>query len=134
MLQYVPWDDFDQRHIVWLANSLLACPADIRLSEHEILDDVRLGKKRLFEWPKGMVLVGTRDNRLVLWGFGSAPGLSMEECRLLATDLKRLAADWQCDTIETLCFDTRFASVITHLGGRVESMTLVLDVEPEDGR
>lgn len=134
MITWVPWAGITSKHLEWIARSMLVSPEDVRPDEEEFLMDLKLGRKQLFEWPTGMVVVAVRDKRLVLWGFGSDPNLSMETCRLLADDLKRLAADWQCHTIETLCFDSRFTSVIRHLGGRVESTTLVMDVEPQDER
>ena len=127
MIQHVPFEAVDQRHIVGLANSLLAAPADNRPEPEEFLRAVMLGTMRLFEWDGGMALVGVRDNRLVLYAF-SADSIFFS-ARRLAEDLKRLAADWECDTIETTCFDPRLTCVIKRLGGRVESMTITLAAE-----
>lgn len=127
MITYVPFEKVTQRHLVWLANSLLAAPADNRPSAEDLSRAIFLETMRLFAWPSGCVLVGQSEKRLVLHAFGcdklaGVPGP-------LTADLKRLAADWQCDTIETTCFDSRLASVIQKLGGRVESQTLTLAVE-----
>lgn len=132
MLQYVPWEALNQKHLVWLANSMLAAPESARLDINPLMNRLRDGIYRLFEFSGGCLLVGVRGSRLTLQAFCTDPGINMDLCRVLAADLKRLAADWQCDAIETICFDPRFASVIKHLGGRVESQTLVMEVP--DGR
>lgn len=128
MLTFVPWEDVDQRHIVWLANSLLAAPIDERPESADFLRAVMTGTMRLFEFPQGCIFVSASDGILMLQAFCTDPGISMEACRNLRADLFRLAADWQCHTIKTICFDTRFASVIKHLGGQVQSQTLILEV------
>jgi hypothetical protein len=81
----------------------------------------------LFEFPGGSMLVEKIDNRLHLTAFSSDAAL--KNAAPLLEDVKRLAADWQCDTIETTVFDPRLASVICKLGGRVESQTVILSAE-----
>jgi hypothetical protein len=127
MLRFVDSADFQQRHLVGLANSLLAAPADTRYDVDYIIEALTRGTMRLFDWPNGLVLVSKRGQRLVLEGLWATRLL--KDAITLADDLKRLAADWQCDTIETTCFDKRLARVIEKLGGRVESRTLTLAVE-----
>jgi hypothetical protein len=127
MLQFVPPESFAQRHLIGLARSLLAAPADTRYDVDFIIEAVTRGTMRLFDWPNGLVLVSKRGQRLVLEGLHATQLL--KDAVPLTDDLKRLAADWQCDTIETTCFDKRLTCVIEKLGGRVESRTLTLAVE-----
>ncbi len=132
MLNYVEWVDLDQKHLVWLANSLLAAPAEERPEVDDMLRAVQHGTMRIFDWPTGCVFVSASEGTLFMQAFCTDPGITMELCRQLLTDLKRLATDWQCHTIKTICFDPHFASVIKHLGGSVQSQTLTLEVT--DGR
>jgi hypothetical protein len=121
-----------QRHLVWLANSLLAQPAAVRYDTDWLMEQLRLGNFQLYEWDRGCMLLSRRLPRLLLEAFCTEPGISRDECRSLLADVTRLAADWECDAIETNSYDTRFANVIKHLGGSVESQTLVMEVP--DGR
>lgn len=127
MIRYVAFEDIDQRHIVGLANSLLAAPADNRVEPDDFVRAIMLGTMRLFEWDGGLILIGARDNRMMIWALCTTH--LPRDAAQLAEDLKRLATDWQCDTIETTVFDPRLTCVIEKLGGRVESITLTLAVE-----
>lgn len=51
---------------------------------------------------------------------------------LLVSALKRLATGYRCHAIKTTVFDERLAGAIRKLGGRVESIDMVLSVEAED--
>lgn len=127
MLEHVPCEQITSAHLAWLAASLLSAPLDNRPTAEDLTRAIWLGTMRLFEWDGGCVLVGQSQNRLVVHAFGCDKLVGIPAP--LTADLKKLAADWQCDTIETTCFDTRLASVIQRLGGRVESQTLTLAVE-----
>lgn len=127
MIKYVDFEDLDEKHLDWIAESVLAQPEDIRANSSDFLRAIKDEKMRMFDWDDGCLLVGVTRNRLILYAFCCHALLKQAE--QLAEDLKRLAADWECDTIETTCFDTRLTSVIKKLGGRVESTTLVLPVE-----
>lgn len=129
MIRYVSFEDVNERHVVHLANSLLGAPTDQRPDTEDLLRGIQTGSMRLFDWDDGVVLVSQRDGRLLMLSFSCAEGQLFKTAEPLAADLKKLAADWQCDTIETTCFDPRLASVIEKLGGRVESLTLTLAVE-----
>lgn len=127
MIRYIPFEDVTPQHLLWLAQSLISAPESQRPDAETFSRAIFLGTMRLFGWDTGCVLVGQRDSRLILYAFGcdKLAGIPAP----LTADLKRLAADWQCDTIETTCFDPRLASVIQKLGGRVESQVLTLAVE-----
>jgi len=131
MMRHVPFNTLGLTHLEAIAHSLLAAPEEVR--PDDILKNAQLGATQFYEWDCGLIGCSKRGNRLVLDVFSCLPGISMEACRSLATDLKKLAADWLCDTIETTVFDPHFASVIQHLGGRVEQWVLTMPVEPEHG-
>jgi hypothetical protein len=46
----------------------------------------------------------------------------------LADVLRKLAADWLCDKVQTTVFDKRLADAIVSIGGAIESYDLVLEV------
>jgi len=127
MITHVPFEHLNDRHTNMLARSMHAAPAEEQPDADCFIRAVMLGTMRLFEFPGGMVLCGKRDNRLVLYALVSEHLLA--DAIPLTADMKRLAADWECDTIETTIFDRRLASVIEKLGGRIESVTLVMPVE-----
>ena len=127
MIMFVPFESIEQRHIVGLVNSAFAAPADNRMDLNQILKEIKDGTMRLFDWPHGIVLVSKNFNRLTIWAL--ATNNLIKDGPQLTDDLKRLAAEWECDTIQTTCFDPRLTSVIQKLGGRVESTTLTLAVE-----
>lgn len=127
MFIYIPFSDVRQAHIVQLTNSLLAAPADIRPDLDDLLRAIMTGAMRLFECGDGVMLLGKSDNRLMIYAFAAETLLGKP--KTIAADLKRLAADWECDMVETLVFDPRITSVIEKVGGRVESVTMILPVE-----
>lgn len=137
MIRYVDWNDLVQEHLVSIANSMLAAPCDMRLPVGEILTNLRKGIFRCFSFGDGGLIVvskGTADDgstRLMIECFAGDIWKRAD----LAADLKRLAADWECDTIETLVFDPRLARAIERVGGRVKSYLVTLAVEGQaDGR
>ena len=124
MLSYVPIDAIRGRHLHALAESLNACPAAVRPSAKEMIEDLHANRTMLFETEEGIVVLSKQDNRLCI----DAATTTAWRCNKLAADLKRLAAEWQCDTIETTVFDSRLAAAILRVGAQVESTTLVLAV------
>lgn len=127
MIRHVPFSDLNEQHLDWIAESVLVQPEEIRASSADFLRAIMQEKLRLFDWESGCLIVGIHEHRLILHALCCHDLL---HCAVqLADDLKRLAADWECDAVETTCFDTRLTSVIEKLGGRVESVTLVLPVE-----
>lgn len=126
MIRHVPFEDVGERHLEWIVASCVAAPEAVRPSASDFLRALMLETMRLFEWDDGCVILGAREGRLVIWAFGCN---KLTAPRTLREDLRRLATDWECDTIETTVFDTRLASAITKLGARVESITLTLGVD-----
>lgn len=127
MLIYVPFEDIGPKQIERLAKSLLAAPAESRPTPGEYITSIRDGTRTLFEWDKGIALVGQRGQRLVLYACQCDDLL--HEVLPFVEDLKKIAAEWECHTIETIVFDPRLASVIRKLGGALESQLMTLPVE-----
>lgn len=127
MLQYVPFEQLTSDHITRLAKSLMAAPEHARPLASEYLISMKERKMLLFEWPEGIALVGQRGNRLVLYACQCDD--LIHTILPFVADLKKIAAEWQCDTIETIVFDPRLASAIRKLGGALESQLMTLPVE-----
>lgn len=131
MLMHVPFIEIGERHLEGIAKCLELRPPSEQTWGTLVLMELHAGTMHLFDWTTGFIVAAKRSTRLTMEAF-CAPEISMEECRNLVSDLKRLAADWQCDTIETMVYDSRLTSVIHHLGGEIESWVMVLPVEPEN--
>lgn len=124
MIRWVPASLVNQRHLQSLAGSLHAAPEDVRHDPKWIAEGLNSGALRLFEYDHGILLVHREDDRLVI----DAMEASIFDRQSLAAVLKRLAADWLCDKVQTTVFDKRLADAIVNIGGRVESYDLVLEV------
>jgi hypothetical protein len=127
MIRFVPFEDLDEKHLDWIAESVLAAPEAVRVESADFLRAIKMETMRLFDWDDGCVLVGIVDKRLIIYGF-CCHNL-IKRLPDLVADLKRLAADWQCDAIETNCFSRVMTSAMKRVGAVVESTTLVLTVE-----
>lgn len=132
MIRHVPFADLTEQHLTWLAESMLAAPEEQRPEAEDFARGVMLETMRLFEFAGGLLVVSVDGKRLKLEAL-RCRHLDAKTAVALAAALRRLAADWECDTIETIVFDSRLAFVIERLGGRVESWTMVLPVEKSDG-
>lgn len=127
MLKFVPFNDLEVKHLDYIARSLLAAPLDTRLESADLLRGLQQGKLALFEWPDGCVVVSAQGRTLMIYALASK-GLHTI-VKTLRDDLSKLAAHWECDMIETTVFEPRLTSVIQKIGGRVESVNMVLKVE-----
>ena len=132
MLVFVPFDSITDQHLRWIAESLTTCPEFHRPDGEEMLRAVESGASKVFAWDEGLLVVSVEEHntsherRLMIeaWA-GQGASFRLAE---LADDLRRIAAEWQCDTIETLAFDLRLSSAICRIGGRVESVCITLPV------
>lgn len=124
MIRWVPFEQIGLRQLTEIAKALLAQPEHCRLDKADIIDKLEAGVWRLFEWDDGLFIVHQEDSQLVI----DAMTASIWHRGLLADDLKRLAADWLCDTVKTTVFDKRLADAIVKIGGRIESYDVILPV------
>lgn len=124
MIRWVPFSLINERHLEGLARCLLIVPAEVRHDLGEVMKALKTGALRLFEFDSGVLLVHREGDRLVI----DAMEAKIWQRRELADVLRRLAADWLCDKVQTSCFDKRLADAIVAIGGRVESWDLTLEV------
>jgi len=125
MIIWVPFDNIGLKQINSLAKSLIVAPEAVRLDAMDLMNGLANGNMRMFEWDGGLFVVHRDGKRLVI----DAMDASIWQRRTLADELKRLAADWACDTVQTTVFDRRLADAIVGIGGKVESYDVVLEVE-----
>lgn len=123
-LRKVPFNQLEQRHLELLAESMITAPEQVRATE--TLKLLATDAASFYEWDKGvMVLYRMPSGRLSLEAYnGSVFGRTE-----LMEEVKQLAAELECDTIETFVFDPRLASCIERLGGHIESYVVVMPVE-----
>jgi len=77
---------------------------------------------------EGVILLERRETargrRLSVVGFACRRfGPNM---RGITDGLRKIAADWECDMIETVCYNRRLAVAIQKMGGALESLTMTL--------
>lgn len=130
MIRWVPFKEINAWHLRQIATSLLVAPEPVRPDERDFIQQLAAGSMRLFEFDNGIIVVHTENGRLVV----DAMSCSIWQRKALADDLRRLAADWLCDTIQTTVFDRRLADGIVKVGGRIESYDLILDAGISDGQ
>lgn len=135
MLTFVPFEDMTEKHVRLLAESIAACPEFHRPLGADMLEDLRTGKAKMFEFDKGIMVLSveehniTKERRLMIDAWSGDGSIF---CRVeAAVALRRIAAEWKCDVIETLVFDLRLASAICSIGGHVESVCVTLPARVE---
>lgn len=125
-LVHLAFTDLTEAHIEQIRQSIEAAPKAVRPDVEDILRMIATEAARAFAFGNGLIVVSTPgDKRLRIDAF---TGKIMSR-RQVAEALRQLAADWECDTIETYVFDPRLASAITAIGGRVEAWSMTLAVE-----
>lgn len=115
-----------------LAKSLNAAPEFERQSLVEVLKSVYAGEAEVWSWGNGLIVVEPRvgadqTRRLNIVAFVGSGAIFSKGG--LADWLRKKAAAWGCDTIETIAYDPRLARAIESVGGSVESWNMVLKVE-----
>lgn len=132
MLKFVPFDEIDSTHIRAIAESMTVCPEFHRPLADDVMADLKAGRAKLFAFEDGLMILSVEQHnvsgeRRLLIDAWSGDGSIFRRAEA-ASDLRRIAADWQCDVIETLVFDLRLASAICSIGGHVESICVTLPV------
>lgn len=130
MLTYIAPEHLTAEHMELLIESQEPAPAWIRPTLAEMLHRLSIQEQMVFAFPSGLFLVSVQDGknqrRLSIDGFVCRERYGFI-VRSLVTDLRKLASDWACDKIETTCFAKPLISIITKLGGRIESVTVTLE-------
>lgn len=122
----------EERHLEMLLTSVNQAPKYERQDVFKLLEKLHKGFASAFDFPGGLIVVEQRlghdqSRRLCVLAFAGDAAIWRREG--LAASLKKLAADWSCDMIETLCYDPRLARAIQKVGGSVESVNVVLKLE-----
>ena len=129
MIRFVPFSELQAWHLKKIAESLLVAPEAVRHSERDFVQRLAGGELQLYEYDEGIVVLHKEGSRLVLDAIACS---KLGEAWKLVDDLRRLAAEWVCDTIFTTAFDKRLMTGIVKLGGSVESYDMVLTVGKPD--
>lgn len=124
MLAHIPFSEIKERHVAAMLDSVNAAPADDVIDVGFLLQEILAERMRLFEYDHGCMVVTKRGKRLAIVTCTAR----IWRIKALAEDMKRLAADWECDIVETMVFDSRLADAIVKIGGQVESFVLTLPV------
>lgn len=133
MLTWIPPYSLTKDHLVQLAESLNAAPAFEMRSGIELLHAIHHSLAHAFALPSEGLMVlepklGTDGSkRLSIVAFSGDGAIFLRKG--LVDDLRKVALEWGCDTIETMCYDPRLARAIEKVGGHVESICLTLGVE-----
>lgn len=130
MLKHVPPWAIEEQHLRLLLAGLVA-PLAVRPDPHDILRRVHAKQAQMYTFPQGLLVLEVHereDNKALLITAFAGPSAVFKR-RALAQDLRRLAADWRCDTIETTVFDRRLSDAICSIGGKIESITVTLGVK-----
>jgi hypothetical protein len=130
MLEYIAPGEMKVEDFLLLEQSFLAAPETDRPSRAEIASAIMSGRSKIFRTAGlGIVMVrllrSATSRRLLIEAICMPQGGFI---KAWAADLKRLARDWSCDTIETTSFDPRLTRAIKHCGAQVEAVVLTLEV------
>lgn len=128
MLEYVHISAVTDELLDAIMVSYAAAPPFDRPTKSEVRTNLVTQHSHLFRFGKGLTLVSVRavqgKRRLYIDAI-TQPGGNITAW---AREMKRLAAEWLCDTIETTVFNPRLASAIERCGARQEAVVLVLQV------
>lgn len=130
MIRWVPFPEIGSKHLRLLGECLNVAPEAVRMSARDLINGLRDRVLRLFEFDDGLLVVHRDEKRLVI----DALACSIWKREQLADTLRRLAADWECDTIQTTVFDERLADAIVSIGGKIESYDITLPVAAGNGK
>jgi len=128
-LIYIPPLQVTSEQLDMLEESYKAAPVWDRWTRLEIAEALLSGRCTLFDLGgKGIMMCSVRESnghRVLNMEAACAKGRFV---RSWLQDMKRLAADWACDAIQTTAFDSRLARAIVLSGAQVEATVLMLQV------
>lgn len=129
---YIHPSALDEKHLRLLVESINAADPHNRHNPSEMLARLHSGAACAFNVDGGLMVLEVetgQDNsrRLVISAFAGCSLLRNR--RRLVNDLRRVAAEWRCDMIQTIAWSIPLARAICKVGGMVESVTVTLGVE-----
>jgi hypothetical protein len=133
VLTWIPPYAITQDQLVLLAESLNAAPAYEARDGVELLSAIHHSLAHAFALPDDGLMVlepkigADGSRRLSIIAFSGDGAIFLRKG--LVGDLRKVALEWGCDTIETIAYDPRLARAIEKVGGRVESICLTLALE-----
>jgi hypothetical protein len=133
MLTWLPPHALTRDHLVQLAESLNAAPAFELRDGMLLLSAIHHSLAHAFVLPgDGLMVLEPKvgvdgSRRLSIVAYSGTGAIFLRKG--LVDDLRKVALEWGCDTIETMCYDPRLARAIEKVGGHVESICLTLGVE-----
>jgi hypothetical protein len=134
----VPAGSVTDADIMWLERSNFAGPVYERLALYQLDDWLRSGEMRLFRVKPdlGVILVSVRSGgggarRLCVVRSAMARGAFGFRMRQILAILGRLAREWDCVAVETVCYDRRLATALARGGATEEATVMVLQVAEE---
>lgn len=128
-LVYIAPNVLSKAHAEAIKHSIHFAPKDSRYTLEAVVGWIADGSWKVFEFGDiGVLTVAISDNVLHVTSMSSSLGRAGYVARSLMEDLKRLAADWGCDTVETICYSPRHAQAIVRLGGKIESIQMRVKV------
>ena len=127
MLKHVPYLALQEQHFFWLLQAEGAKPDHERRSPEELMLAAKAWMLFEIERPGGGIVAVERvGSRLVLHAL-TAPNFGASFRKAVAA-LRRLAADLECDAVETMVWDRRLARAMQNVGVRAEAVQMVLRV------
>lgn len=139
MLQYVQPEELNDVDKHALVSSLAAASPWHRIDLELIWGELQAGLLHAYRYQDAFIAVqrlhSNGETRLSIMALHDPSGLFGTHVRGLTSAIRQLAADWECDKIETTCYSLHLAEVIKAMGARVECVTMVIDLKgPTDGQ
>lgn len=133
MLEFVQPEDLNEADQIALVTSLSAATPWHREDPEIIWGELRAGLIAAFRYKNAFIAVKRLyqegETRLSLVAVHDPSGHFGRTVRGFTADLRRLAAEWECDKIETTCYSADVAKVVRAMGAHVESVTMVIDLK-----
>lgn len=138
MLEYIQPEDLGDVERDALLASLSAASPWYREDPELLWGELQAGLLHAFRYKDAFValqrLHSNGETRLSVRALHDPSGHFGTSIRGLTADFRRLAAEWECDKIETTCYSPHLAEVVKAMGARVECVTMVIDLETSNGQ
>lgn len=127
MLRHIPHLALQDEHIYWMLLSERAKPEHERRSANELAESAKGWLVFELERAGGGILAVEKVGRRLFIHALAAPGFGWSFRRAVRL-LQKLAADLECDAVETMVWDKRLARAMQKVGVRAEAVQMVLRV------